>query len=154
MGQRAVVGLRDVGDLQLRGVGLGPGPHRADQRIAPFERGGDQRQFRREGVDGVHHIVVTRGIEQRVGLLVLDVAIDHRESDRGVDVPQPFGQHLGLLPPDGRVERHQLAVDVRRVHRVGIGHRHAAYARTGDHLGGIGAHAAQTDDQNVGVADL
>ena len=73
--QGAVVGLRDVGDLHLRGVGLGAGAHRADQRQRTVEGALYQRQLGREGVDGVHHEIVCGGVEQRVGLLVPDVAV-------------------------------------------------------------------------------
>ena len=67
-----------------------------------------------------------------------------------VDVPQPLGQHLGFGPSDGRVEGHQLAVDIGRIDRVGIGDGHTSHACPDDHLGGIGAHAAQSYDQHVG----
>ena len=50
------------------------------------------------------------------------------------------------------MEGHQLAVDVGRVHRVGVGDGHASHARPGDHLRGIGPHAAQPDHEHVGVA--
>ena len=63
VGQRAVVGFRDVGDFEFGGVGFGSGAHRADERQPALQRGGDQRQFRREGVDGVHHVVVARGVQ-------------------------------------------------------------------------------------------
>ena len=81
---------------------------------------------------------------------VLDVFIDYVEFECRVDVPQPLGQHLGFGPSDGRVEGHQLAVDIGRIDRVGIGDGHAPHACPDDHLGGIGAHAAQSYDQHVG----
>ena len=90
-----------------------------------------------------------RRVEQRVGLLVADVAVDDRKVQRRVDVAQPLGQHVGLLPPDGRVQRHELAVDVRRRHGVGVRDGHRSHARAGDHLRGIGSHAAQSHDQHV-----
>ncbi len=152
VGQRAVVGLRDVGYLELRGVGLGSGAHRADKRHAPFECREDERQFGREGVDGVDDIVVFRGIEQRVGFVVLDVAFDRRKPEFRVDVAEPFGHHGGLGTPHGRVQRYQLAVDVGCRHRVGIGYGHAPHACPGDHLGGVGSHAADSHDQYVGTA--
>ena len=149
VGQRAVVGLGDVGDLHARGVGLGSRAHRTDQRQAAFERRGDERQLGRQGVYGIHHVVVPRRVEQRVGLLVADVAVHHAQVYFRVDVAQPFGEHLGLRPPDGRVQRHELAVDVRSVHRVGVGHGHAAHARPGDHLRGVGPHASQPHHEHV-----
>ena len=46
--------------------------------------------------------------------------------------------------------RDRLAVDIGRIDRVGIGDGHAPHACPDDHLGGIGAHAAQSYDQHVG----
>ena len=99
--------------------------------------------------------VVSRYIkdEETDLLLVLDIAADHREFYLRVDVAQAFGQNLGFLAADGRVEGDQLAVDVARRHGVGIGDGHAAHAGPDDHLGGIGAHAAQPDDQYVGLSE-
>ena len=147
------MGLGDVGDLHLRRVGLGPCAHRADQRQRTVQSTLYQRQFGREGVDGVHCVVVFRGVEQQVGLLVLDVTVDHREFYFRVDVAQAFGQNFGFPAADGRVEGDQLAVDVARRHVVGVGDGHAAHAGPDDHLGGIGAHAAQPDDQYVGLSE-
>jgi hypothetical protein len=150
VGQRAVVGAGDVLDFEPRGVGFGSGAHRADQGNAAFQRPQDQRQLGREGVDRIDRVVEPCRVEQQVGFFVLDVFIDYVEFECRVDVPQPLGQHLGFGPSDGRVEGHQLAVDIGRIDRVGIGDGHAPHACPDDHLGGIGAHAAQSYDQHVG----
>ncbi len=69
-----------------------------------------------------------------------------------MNVSEAGGQYVGFRSPDGRVEGDQLAVDVAEAHRVGVDDRQAAHTAAGDHLGGVGAYATQTDHQNMGLS--
>ena len=152
MRQRAVVGLGYILDLHERGVGLGAGTHRADQRYSSVERPLYKGELGRERVYRVDDVVVTVGVEQRVGLRVLDVALYDVEPQLGIYVAQPLGEHLGLGPAYGRVQGDELAVDVARCDGVGVGDGHASHACAGYHLGGVGTDAAQSDHEHARAA--
>ena len=72
------------------------------------------------------------------------------EPQAGMDVPEPGGHGGGLLLPHGGGQGLQLAVAVAGGDHVVIHDGELADAAAGQTLGGVAAHAAETEEDHVG----
>ena len=152
-GQRAAGGLGDIRHLQQRGVQLVAGAKCRQDGDTPQTSLLDQIQLAADQINGVHDVVVVGG-EELVAVGRVVGGADGVYPQVGVDVQTAAGCRLGLVLPHGGVQRVQLSVDIGQRQRILIHQRQFAHTAAGQTLGGITAHAAQTEYDHMAAGEL
>ena len=149
-GQRAAAGLGDVRHPQQGGVQLVAGPQRRQDGDASGHGLLDQIQLAGHQIDAVGNVVILGG-EEILPMGGVVGGADGVDDGAGGDVPATAGGDLRLGLAHGGVEGAELAVDVGDTDGVLIHQRQLTYAGAGQDLGGIAAHAAQTEHGHMGA---
>ena len=140
--------------MDLRRVALGACTHRADDRQAALYGLGDEVHLRAQRVDGVDDVVVAVTVEELDHILILEEGLDDLQLDVGVDGAKACSQDAGFRLADGLGGGYELAIDIRRLHDVGVDDGHTADACAGDELGSEATDTAETDDEDVALGEL
>ena len=72
----------------------------------------------------------------------------------GVDGAKACSQDAGFRLADGLGGGYELAIDIRRLHDVGVDDGHTTDACAGDELGCEATDTAETDDEHVTLGEL
>jgi hypothetical protein len=92
------------------------------------------------------------GVQKLGDVLVFEKEREEVQFDVGIDVPKTFSHQLYLRLPDSGLQGGQLAVDIARLHSVGVDKRHLSDACTAYHLGSVSTYTAQSDYHHMGCS--
>ena len=145
----ALVGIGNVGNMDLCRVKLGRRSHAGDNGDSPLQATDDQMDLAGKMVNTVHNIIVGTGKEKVAVFSCIEITI-RDDFSLGVDETQPVGHNLHLGFADRAIHGMELPIHVGEADIVEIDDSQPADAGATEGLGSKAANSAQTENRHTG----